>query len=180
MSRKKHSSEFKCLVVQYFLEMHRGYTLTARHFSLERSVVRSWVRRYRTHGFAGLLRRQPTVYHTLAFKRMVVETMHNESLSAYQASSQFDGISPSSILKWKRLYEYGLLDGQEETLAMTKKVYRPDRKKPDTEKTPEELLRELHDPSQKSGHSPPLKRMLISQEKLTCPNALVQNLNSKL
>ena len=26
---------------------------------------------------------------------------------------------------------------------MTKKVYRPDRKKPDTEKTPEELLREL-------------------------------------
>ncbi|NJB64579.1 transposase-like protein [Paenalcaligenes hominis] len=69
--------------------------------------------------------------------------MHNESLSAYQASSQFDGISPSSILKWKRLYEYGLLDGQEETLAMTKKVYRPDRKKPDTEKTPEELLREL-------------------------------------
>ena len=46
MSRKKHSSEFKCLVVQYFLEMHRGYTLTARHFSLERSVVRSWVRRY--------------------------------------------------------------------------------------------------------------------------------------
>ena len=36
------------------------------------------------------------------------------------------------------------------------------------------------DPSQKSGHSPPLKRMLISQEKLTCPNALVQNLNSKL
>ncbi|CAM5206647.1 hypothetical protein OURE66S_01088 [Oligella ureolytica] len=50
MSRKKHSSEFKCLVVQYFLEMHRGYTLTARHFSLERSVVRSWVRRYRTHG----------------------------------------------------------------------------------------------------------------------------------
>ena len=35
------------------------------------------------------------------------------------------------------------------------------------------------DPSQKSGHSPPLKRMLISQEKLTCPNALVQNLNSK-
>ena len=74
---------------------------------------------------------------------MVVETMHNESLSAYQASSQFDGISPSSILKWKRLYEYGLLDGQEETLAMTKKVYRPDRKKPDTEKTPEELLREL-------------------------------------
>ena len=45
MSRKKHSSEFKCLVVQYFLEMHRGYTLTARHFSLERSVVRSWVRR---------------------------------------------------------------------------------------------------------------------------------------
>lgn len=143
MSRKKHSSEFKCLVVQYFLEMHRGYTMTARHFSLERSVVRSWVRRYRTHGFAGLLRRQPTVYHTLAFKRMVVETMHNESLSAYQASSQFDGISPSSILKWKRLYEYGLLDGQEETLAMTKKVYRPDRKKPDTEKTPEELLREL-------------------------------------
>ncbi|WP_269900817.1 hypothetical protein [Paenalcaligenes faecalis] len=89
------------------------------------------------------MRRQPTVYHTLAFKRMVVETMHNESLSAYQASSQFDGISPSSILKWKRLYEYGLLDGQEETLAMTKKVYRPDRKKPDTEKTPEELLREL-------------------------------------
>ena len=89
------------------------------------------------------MRRQPTVYHTLAFKRMVVETMHNESLSAYQASSQFDGISPSSILKWKRLYEYGLLDGQEETLAMTKQVYRPDRKKPDTEKTPEELLREL-------------------------------------
>ena len=36
------------------------------------------------------------------------------------------------------------------------------------------------DPSQKSGHSPPLKRMLISQEKLTCPNALVQNLNNKL
>ena len=37
-----------------------------------------------------------------------------------------------------------------------------------------------HDPSQKSRQTLPLKRMLISQEKLTCPNALVQNLNNKL
>ena len=36
------------------------------------------------------------------------------------------------------------------------------------------------DPSQKSRQTLPLKRMLISQEKLTCPNALVQNLNNKL
>ena len=38
MSRKKHSSEFKCLVVQYFLEMHRGYTLTARHLFNEHNA----------------------------------------------------------------------------------------------------------------------------------------------
>ena len=38
----------------------------------------------------------------------------------------------------------------------------------------------LPDPSQKSRQTLPLKRMLISQEKLTCPNALVQNLNNKL
>ena len=47
---------------------------------------------------------------------------------------------------------------------------------------PQVLRGDYHpnDPSQKSRQTLPLKRMLISQEKLTCPNALVQNLNNKL
>ena len=74
---------------------------------------------------------------------MVVETMNNESLSYSQVSARFDNISPSTILQWIRLYDRGQLDGQEEALTMSNKVYRPDRRKPDSEKTPEELLREL-------------------------------------
>ena len=143
MSNKKHSGEFKCSVVRYYLETGSGYRLTARHFGINRTQVQGWVRLFSSQGYEGLLRRQPTIHRTLAFKRLVVETLINESLSLPQASTRFDDIPPPTILQWKRLYERGLLDGPEETLAMTKKTYRPDRKKPDTQKTPEELVREL-------------------------------------
>lgn len=143
MSNKKHSGEFKCNVVRYYLETGSGYRLTARNFGINRTQVQNWVRLCRSQGYEGLLRRQPTIRRTLAFKRLVVETLINESLSLPQASTRFDDIAPSTILQWKRLYERGLLDGPEETLAMSKKVYRPDLSKTDSEKTPEEMIREL-------------------------------------
>ena len=99
------------------------------------------MRLFKRGGYAVLLKRLPTIHRTLAFKRMVVETLISESLSYPQTSVRFDHISPSTILQWRRLYERGLLDGPEETLTMTKKVYRPDISKPDSEKTPKELVR---------------------------------------
>lgn len=143
MSNKKHSGEFKCKVVDHYFESGDGYILTARHFSISRSLVQSWVRLFKSKGYAGLLKRLPTIHRTLAFKRMVVETVIRESLSYPQASVRFDNIPPPTILQWRRLYELGLLDGPKETLAMTKKVYRPDLSKPDSEKTAKELVREL-------------------------------------
>lgn len=143
MSNKKYSGEFKCTVVRYYLETHNGSINTARHFSINPSQVKDWLRLFRSQGYAGLLKRQPTIQRTLAFKRLVVATLIKESLSYVQASVLFEDIAPSTILQWKRLYDRGLLEGSEEALTMTKKVYRPDRKKPDTEKTQEELLREL-------------------------------------
>lgn len=130
-------------MVRYYLETGSGYRLTARHFGINRTQVQDWVRLFSSQGYEGLLRRQPTIHRTLAFKRLVVETLINESLSLPQASTRFDDIPPPTILQWKRLYERGLLDGPEEMLAMSKKVYRPDLSKPDSEKTPEEMAREL-------------------------------------
>lgn len=143
MSYKKHSGEFKCSVVSHYLETGNGYILTTRHFGINRTQVRDWVRLFKSQGYEGLLQRQPSIHRTLAFKRLVVETLINESLSLPQASVRFDDINPSTILQWKRLYERGLLDGPKETLAISKKVYRPDLSKPDSEKTPEEMVREL-------------------------------------
>lgn len=143
MSNKTHSGEFKCQVVRHYFETGDGYTLTARHFCINRTQVQDWVRLFKRGGYAVLLKRLPTIHRTLAFKRMVVETLISESLSYPQASVRFDHISPSTILQWRRLYERGLLNGPKETLTMTKKVYRPDLSKPDSEKTPKELVREL-------------------------------------
>ena len=143
MANKKYSGEFKCAVVRHYLETREGYMLTARHFSINRTQVRTWLRLYRSQGYAGLLKRQLTIQRTLAFKQHVIETMLNESLSLAQASARFEDISSPTILQWRRLYDRGLLDGKKETSTMSTKVYRPDRRKPDSEKTPEELLREL-------------------------------------
>ena len=88
MSYKKHSGEFKCSVVSHYLETGNGYILTARHFGINRTQVRDWVRLFKSQGYEGLLQRQPSIHRTLAFKRLVVETLINESLFLPEASAR--------------------------------------------------------------------------------------------
>lgn len=121
MTYKKRSGKFKCAVVRYYLETNSGYKLTARHFSINRVQVRDWVRLNYSQGYEGLLKRKPTIRRTLAFKRQVVETMINESLSYPQTSVRFDHVLQSSFLQWRRLYDQVLLGAFKETLIMTKK-----------------------------------------------------------
>ena len=178
MFYKKHSGEFKCAVVRYHLETHSGYKRTALHFSINRTQVRNWVRLYYSQGYAGLLKRQPAIRRSSEFKRHVVETMIDESLSSPQTSVRFDHISQTTVLQWKRLYDQGLLDGSEETLTMTKHTYRPDLKKPDTEKTQEELVRELQYMSAEVAFLKKLEE-LKRQKTLTRKKSFLIKKNSK-
>ena len=140
---KKYSAQHKINAVLHYLNSHDGSRLTARRFGVNRSLIRQWVHLYRLHGVEGLMSRRPTIHRTLAFKQEVVQTMLSEGLSLVATSARYGGIAPATILKWRRYYEKGLLTGLDKESSMAKQVYRPDLSKPDSEKTREELIREL-------------------------------------
>ena len=141
--RKKYSVQQKIEAVLHYLNGHDGYKLTAKKFGITHTLMKQWVRQYSLHGEEGFRNRRPTIHRTLAFKREVIETMRSEGLSLAATSMRYGGIAPSTILKWKRKEEKGLLTGLNKESSMAKQAYRHDLSKPDEEKTREELIREL-------------------------------------
>ena len=138
----KYSAEFKLQVVQHYLTQEVGATKTAKHFGIDQPTVRAWVALYRTHGDAGLVKRQSKP--DAKYKVKVIKWMAANGCSAFQACAHFNIRSPIAVRRWQRLYNEGGID------ALTRpprpknmpKAYKP-LDKPPSEMTPEELMREL-------------------------------------
>ena len=72
----KYSNEFKLEVVKYCIENHHSVNHAAKSFNIpSTTLIYGWVKKYKEHGPAGLLKNEKISYSG-EFKQSVVEYMH--------------------------------------------------------------------------------------------------------
>lgn len=123
----KYSKEFKIKVVQYYLNQHLGYRITARHFNIPQdSIVRRWVKRFEEHGSDGLERNK--ISYDGNFKRNVIEYMHEQHLSLSQTAAHFNLAGDYVVSKWERVYyEEGIQSLYKENRGRNRKMRKKDK-----------------------------------------------------
>ena len=156
----KYSSKFKLKVVKYYLEKNVGYQTTANHFGVAYSPVVRWVRKYKEHGYAGLLKNKKSSYSG-EFKQHVVEYMHNNHLSCNETAVHFNLSEDYIVSKWEHIcYEEGPQALYRERRGRPKKMSSKPIKKKNVNEN-KDLLEEV-------------QRLRMENEYLKKLNALVQ------
>lgn len=166
----KYDLAFKRQVIAYYKE---GYSViaTAQHFGISNeSTVRLWIAQYDTHGLDALKPRTNKTRYSAEFKLNVISTAKDLQLSLREAANRFAISSPSLIYQWRKAYEgHGMLGLQEKPkgrramMNKSKNPYIVD--KPDDEKTPAELKRELEYLRAENEYLKKLDALLKKKEK---------------
>lgn len=165
----KYSKEFKLKVVQYYLSNNTGRRSTAKLFSINDSLVRTWVSLYKHQGIEALNNKTSHAVYDEHFKLKVVKSVIYEGLSEREAFAQFKLRSSSQVSAWLRQYKDGGIDALKPKPPGCKpmKNKKPKiTKKPDELKTPEELLEELMYLRAENAYLKKLEALVCEEEEL--------------
>jgi transposase len=144
-----YSKSFKLKVVKAYLSQSMGQRQVATLFNVGRTQVRDWVAAYRAHGAAAFAARKHSQKYSTEFKLSVLAYLRQHGGSRLQVAIAFKIPSPSTIFVWEKRYNQGSID------PFLDRRGRPDMKKPEntnqphtskkpwSELTPAELLREI-------------------------------------
>ena len=158
----KYSNEFKLEVVKYCIEGHHSIKETSKEFNIPSlTPISGWVKKYKEHGPAGLLKNEKISYSG-EFKQSVVEYMHTNHLSATETAIHFNFGNANHVLKWERIYyEEGPQGLYEERRGRNKNMSSKPRKKKLSKETEKDLIEEV-------------QQLRMENEYLKKLNALVQ------
>ena len=139
----KYSSKFKLEAVQYYLDGKCGFLATAKHFGVNKELLRGWVKKYQQHGPEGLLKQKVSSYSG-DFKLSVIEYMHNNHLSLTETAFQFRLANHNIVGKWERIYyEEGPQGLYKERRGRNKNMSSKPRKKKLSKEKEEDLIEEV-------------------------------------
>lgn len=98
----KYSYEEKLEAVLRVVDEGMSATASAKILGTALAVVQRWVARYKQFGPEGLLMKHGS--YDGAFKVFVVEYMHENHLSLFQAAVKFGIPADATLGKWERIY----------------------------------------------------------------------------
>jgi len=98
----KYSVEQRIKAVMDVLEKHMSCESVGKLLGCGKSQVQRWLKRYEQFGIEGLMLKHGT--HTGKFKQHVVEYMHQNHLSIFEAAALFGIPSDTTLAKWERIY----------------------------------------------------------------------------
>jgi transposase len=142
----KYSDQFKLTAVKAYLEGHEGLRKIAQRFAVDVSLLRRWVSTFQKHGQFSL--RKLGQRYSAAYKRSVLDYMHNHQLSLRQTAAHFGLGQSSQVGIWARQHYSGDLavsaPKRRKPAAMSKRPYpiKPTTSD-DSEKSRDQLLAEL-------------------------------------
>ena len=97
----KYSYEFKKEVVATYLKGEGGYNYLAKKYNVaDESIVRRWVKAYKSLGDEGLLRSRKNKKYTFDFKLSVVELYLTTEISYQELALRVGINNPPLITKW--------------------------------------------------------------------------------
>ena len=139
----RYNLDFKIRVIAYYEQGHTG-NATAEKFNVNPKFILKWVKQYQSGGIEAIKPKTSKAKYSSEFKYKVITTMLKEGLSQSQTALKFNISSPALISHWHKAYRHqgmsGLIPKRKGKVAMSKPFITD---KPDDEKTPVELKREL-------------------------------------
>ena len=138
----KYSKEQKIAAIQQYLQSDDSFKIIADRLEIDLSSLKKWVRHYQQHGMAAFEKKRTD--YDAAFKLDVLKYVYSHNVSHQQAAAIFDIRNHGIIAKWRSQYQAGGFEA-----LTSKRKGRPPMarkkpaKKPDHERSQEELLEEL-------------------------------------
>ena len=172
----KYNEEFKRGVVDRYLAGSAGYAEVGNQFGIDDTLVRRWVRLFRSHGVDGL--KKKFSHYSAEFKLSVLSYLREHSLSYFQASTLFNIRSAGAVGTWQRRYDQGGLDAlASQPRGRPKKMPDSAPKKPplvpdDLARSREDLLAELSYLRMENAYLKKLKALVRAQQQPTPPKKL--------
>ncbi len=139
----RYDLDFKMQIIAYYRQGHSSHA-TAKKFNVNPEFVLKWVKQYQSGGINTIKPKTSKAKYSSEFKHHVITTMLKEGFSQSEVALTFDISSPALISHWHKAYRLygmsGLISKRKGRTAMSKPFITD---KPDDEKTPAELKREL-------------------------------------
>ncbi len=98
MAKPKYFLELRLEVVHHSLSDKDGKQHTAEFFGIERTSVRRWVRAWQLYGIDGIS--WNNVYHSAAFRLVVVGIVLSEELSMREAAARLNISNEAVVRHW--------------------------------------------------------------------------------
>ena len=139
----RYNLDFKMQVIAYYRQGHSSHA-TAKKFNVNPEFALKWVKQYQSGGINAIKPKTSKAKYSSEFKHKVITTMLKEGFSQSEVALTFDISSLALISHWHKVYRQqgmsGLITKPKGRTAMSKPFITD---KPDDEKTPAELKREL-------------------------------------
>lgn len=100
----KYSFEFKCKVVQAYLNGKGSYVCLATEYDMPSSLLKRWVQAYKEFGKKGLKRSRKKQIYSFEFKMNVVELYLTTEVSYQELALSLGLNNPPLIAKWVNDY----------------------------------------------------------------------------
>jgi len=105
----KFTLEEKLEAIIEYLQGHKSFTDLAKELDTSTAVVRNWVKQYEHHGSKAL---NPSyTNYSAQFKLDVLKYMNENGTSPNETAAIFNIPDPSTIRKWRRVFEKEGIDG---------------------------------------------------------------------
>lgn len=143
----KHDTNFKLKIVRQFLDRGVSVKRLGIEYRLSHAMIGRWIASYRLHGLAGLTPKYS--FYDAAFRLNVLRQKWDQDLSSNQVAAIFEIRNPACINRWERQYHEGGMGALaprprgRPAMAKQKKTSLPAVTAPDSERSQEDLLREL-------------------------------------
>ena len=138
----RYDLDFKIKVIAYYKEGHSS-SATGEKFGLDNKIVSKWVQQYQHGGIDAIKPKTSKAKYSSDFKHQVLTTMLTQGLSQSETALTFNISSPALISHWHKAYRLYGMSGLTSKHKGSSTVTSPITDKPDDEKTPAELKREL-------------------------------------
>ena len=168
MPQAKYSHEEKLIVIKGVIEQQMTYRASAAQIGACKSDAQKWVGLYKAHGPEGLI--PDNKWYDGQTRLLVIEYMYKNNLSTRETATKFGILSPSTIIRWKSVYDK---EGREALLKEDrgrKKVTKMPKRTPRQPKCPTTCL----DKAAEKALITENKRLKMENANLKKLNALVQ------
>ena len=125
----KYSFEFKCKIVQEYLNGKGGYTFLSKKYGLpDHTQLMKWVTNYKAFGEKGLLRNKKINDYSVQFKMGAIELYLTTEISYRELALELGMTTPSLITSWVQAFRAEGIEG------LSKPKGRPPQMKNDKKK----------------------------------------------